>query len=415
MPTRTRTKTKTTTPGVYKVETVTKDGTRTRYEVLHRINGRLVNEGTYPAYADACAVLRRVRASVDDATYVPRRSGEATFGQVADQWLAKKAARKPRTVVGYRALLSGRLAAFHDVPIKRMTYDRVSTFVAAMQAEGKAASTVRNNFNVIKGVMDEAVKQRLVKTNPCHDVEKPAVQMGETYELQVEEVERLILEAHRVEPRWGLLIATAAYSGLRAGELAALKVRRVNFAAGSIDVRESLTFGLDGKHLVTAPKSRAGRRTVRELPPSLTTALARYVDDAGLSLDDYLFGWRNAAGESQPYRHTNFHRRVFTPAARAAGLPVDKRPGEPVVRPHDLRHFHAAMLLADPETTLKDAQAQMGHTTLALLADRYAHLLATSGKGRATRMDAARVAAQRQAVAAVSGANVTALPQRDAG
>jgi len=103
---------------------------------------------------------------------------------------------------------------------------------------------------------------------------------------------------------------------------------------------------------------------------------------------------------------------VFIPAARAAGLPVDKRPGEPVVRPHDLRHFHAAMLLADPETTLKDAQAQMGHTTLALLADRYAHLMATSGKGRAARMEAARVAAQRQAVSATAGENVTALPQR---
>lgn len=403
----------TRTPGVRKIESQTKRGLTVRYEVMHRLNGTLTHEGTYETYDEACRVLRRVKASVDDDLYVPRRSGEVTFGEVGQQWLAKKVGRRSRTYNGYEAILTGRrLAPFADLPVKRMTYDRIGTFVAGLQAEGLAPSTVKHHLSVIRGVLGEAVKLRLLRTNPCHDVEKPTVGVPETYELQMSEVESLIQHAGYIHERWGLLVATAAYSGLRAGELAALRVQRVNLAAGTIDVRESLTKGLDGKPALTQPKSRAGRRTVRELPPSLTSTLARYVTTEALDPSDYLFGHKDADGVSHAFDHSNFYRRVFQPAARAAGLPMDKRVHPVTVRFHDLRHFHAAMLLGDEATSLKDAQAQMGHASLAMTTDRYAHVLATSGKGRGSRVDAARAAAQVEASAA---SNVVPLRQRASG
>jgi integrase len=421
-----RTSTRTKTPGVYKIVSTTARGTSTRYEVLLRIGPettgkdgksrrKLMNEGRYATYEEARAVAESIRHAHRHGGYAPLSAAQATFGDVADLWLQGRinAGRRPSTIAGYRAMLkngNGRLAPLTALQLKHVTYERISRLLADWDQEGLSRSTQHNLFTIIKGVMDEAVKRNLIAINPCHKVDRPTVEMGDTYELHHAEVEALIEECTKAGEVWGLLVETAAYSGLRAGELAGLRVRYVDTTTGTIRVEEAVV-SASGVLTPGRPKSKAGRRVVTELPPSLCTRLASYIAAEMLRSDDYLFGWFDAEGTSRPYRHSNFYRRIWQPACRTVGQRLNS--GLASARFHDLRHFHAANLLADPGTSWKDAQAQMGHGTLMLLADRYAHLLPGSGTGRADRVEAAR--AQARATATQETAEVIPFPTQNAG
>lgn len=106
----------------------------------------------------------------------------------------------------------------------------------------------------------------------------------------------------------------------------------------------------------------------------------------GLAKGDLLFG----EGRTKPVRHGQVYRRHFLPAARAAGLSG--------VRFYDLRHFYASLLISDPETSPLEVSQQLGHTTVALTMDRYAHLFRNAGHGRGDRLERRCQAARHDGV-----------------
>ncbi len=89
--------------------------------------------------------------------------------------------------------------------------------------------------------------------------------------------------------------------------------------------------------------------------------------------------------EGQPIRFTNFRRRIWRPGLEAAGL-------DPSVRFHDLRHSHAAMLIAAGEHP-KVIQARLGHASIRTTLDTYGHLFDGLDEAAADRLDAVFLAA----------------------
>ena len=153
------------------------------------------------------------------------------------------------------------------------------------------------------------------------------------------------------------MIFTAAYTGLRWGELASLHVDRVNLLRGTVDVAEAMTE--TNGHLATAPTKTGARRTV-SLPRFLSDMLAGHIA-AFPTTTGLVF----SSAEGQPLRR-NLYRRHFKPAVRNAGLPE-------ALRFHDLRHSCAAMLIAQGAHP-KEIQERLGHSTIRLTFDRYGHL-----------------------------------------
>jgi integrase len=150
----------------------------------------------------------------------------------------------------------------------------------------------------------------------------------------------------QVDPRWRLIVETSAFTGLRAGELAGLKVEDFDPQRRSLSVVRNIPAnGLTEE----TPKSSAGLRVVRDLRPSLCLRLEALTADARPS--DYLFGWKDAYGVSHPYRHMNFYRRVFRPACDELGIGG---------RFHDLHHFHASLLIEQGLDPVQVA-ARLGH------------------------------------------------------
>jgi integrase len=154
-------------------------------------------------------------------------------------------------------------------------------------------------------------------------------------------------------------VKAGAYTGLRAGELVALRVRHLNLLRGRCEVGESAT-EVDGR-LVWGPTKTYARRTV-PLPRFLSDQLAAYLAGRPHGPDDLVF----TAPQGGPLREQKFVAGIFKPAAARAGFPHR-------LRFHDLRHTCASLLIAQG-ASVKAVQAQLGHASATVTLDRCGHL-----------------------------------------
>jgi integrase len=186
--------------------------------------------------------------------------------------------------------------------------------------------------------------------------------------LPVAEINEL---SDAIDPRYRPLVLAAAYTGARFGELAALRVERMDFLRRQIRIEETLG-EVRGRIVVGPPKTRKARRAI-SIPSFLADVLAAHV--AGKSLADYVF----TAPEGGPLRRNGFRRRFWMPAVRASV-------GEPL-RFHDLRHSHAALLIAEGVHPKAMAE-RLGHSSIRTTLDTYGHLLDGLDGAAADALDA---------------------------
>lgn len=175
-------------------------------------------------------------------------------------------------------------------------------------------------------------------------------------------VEQVVLLADEITPRYrAAVLFDALGTGLRAGELWALRVEHINFLGRKVNVVESLSELADGRLVTKAPKTGKGR-TIR-IDQSTVEILARHIEQY-LSPDGLVFSSPN----KKQVRHRNFMEDHFVPAVERLG---NKLP--PGLRWHDLRHSHASLLISRgwrPEQ-IKD---RLGHGSIRTTIDTYGHL-----------------------------------------
>jgi integrase len=196
--------------------------------------------------------------------------------------------------------------------------------------------------------------------------------------LSAAEVERL---AEAIVPPYGVLVRFAAYTGLRAGEIAALRVKRLDLLRGTVRVVEAAS-EVSGR-LITGPTKTHAERTVL-LPRFLRDELAAYLASRPRDRDAFVF----TAPKGGPLRHHNFYNRQFCPALVRAGLPEQ-------IRFHDLRHTCASLLIAQGAHP-KAIQVHLGHSSIQVTMDRYGHLFPDALGHLADRLDAARTQARTE-------------------
>lgn len=172
-----------------------------------------------------------------------------------------------------------------------------------------------------------------------------------------------------VGAQYRALILVLGFCGLRWGEVAALRVKRVDLLRRRLTVAESVT-EVRGRLVWGTPKSHATRSVL--IPRSLTSAFAEVM--AGKGPDDLVFTtWRG-----NPLRNLNFRRDVFDRAAEDAGVKD--------LTPHELRHT-AASLAVSAGANVKSVQRMLGHASAAMTLDVYSGLFDDDLDGVADRMD----------------------------
>jgi integrase len=145
---------------------------------------------------------------------------------------------------------------------------------------------------------------------------------------------------------------------LRAGEIAALRVRNLDLLAGTVVVEASVS-DVNGQLHFTAPKS--GRTRVVGIPRFICQELGAYLASRPHGPDDLVFTGRRGAVLDQGH----LLKRHFRPALKRANLPP--------IRFHDLRHTCASWLIAAKEHP-KSIQEHLGHASIMVTMDTYGHL-----------------------------------------
>ena len=317
---------------------------------------------------DAERWLDSVRVDLSTGAYADPARGRVTFGTWSTQWQAEAVHLKPKTRAGYESILTKHLLPrWEDARLADIDRAAVKAWVADMVAAGMGAGTVKNVVNTMKAVMSSALEGGAIKTNPCVGVRLPRPNRGEMLFLTAREVLEL---ADAIGPKHRTLILLAAYSGLRAGEIAALRWNRVDLRRGTVDVVESYA-EVHGVLVLGATKTYA-HRTVR-LPRFLTELLVEHRAVTGP--DGHVF--RDSRGG--PLRHSNLYRRSFRPAVNAAGLPSG-------LRFHDLRHTCVALLVAQGAHPMAIKQ-RLGHSSITVTLDQYGHLLPALDEALAQGLD----------------------------
>ena len=285
------------------------------------------------------------------------RQGRTSFREYADAVASDRTHLSPgwqQNLDGY--LRNHILPVFGDMQIASIRPQHVRGRVPTLTAKDLAPATVGAIYRTFAKIMKTAEIDGLISRSPCIDVGLPReTAKQEMRFLSPAEVGRL---AGAIAPRYRALIYTAAYTGLRWGELAALKIERLNLLRGTVDVVEAVA---EVNGVLRSGSTKTGATRTVTLPRFLSDMLGEHI---GLypSRDDHVF----SSAEGQPLRRRNFSRRHFGPAVVAAGLAP--------LRFHDLRHTCVAMLIAEGAHP-KAIQARLGHSTIRLTFDRYGHLL----------------------------------------
>jgi integrase len=367
--------------GIYKTPQ-TRNFPNGGYEVRYHAGPRSQRRKVFRTQQEAIAWQRSVHTKIAEGSYIDPRNARVSFGSVVAAWEATlERQRKAKTVLGYKSLLETHvLPEFEDQKVGDIAYSDVERWVTKLAKADLKPGTIRNAYRVLKMVLDQAVKERRILTNPCSQVNLPKVNAAKMLHLTAEEVATLAEAAG--PPPYCTLIRFAAYTGLRAGEIAALKVGDIDFKARTLRVSRTMA-DLNGKLVETEPKTEAGKRTVG-IPAFILEELRAYLGNRRLDHDAHVFTGLNGG----QWRHGNFYGRHFRKAVNklvdAGTWPARLRP----LRFHDLRHTYASILVEQGAHPKLMSEA-MGHSSINITLDRYAHLMPNAQGALAERLDSA--------------------------
>jgi integrase len=318
-----------------------------------------------------------------------------TFAVFAAEWMERTRSRglRSKTIEAYEDALDHhllpvfgpmRLGAIsrRDVEAYQVAKTNARRTLRKGQVVPYAPRTINKTLVVLKAILGSAVEHSHITINPAAKVaalrepdREDAVQV-----LQPAEIARLL---HAAGSLWRTFYLVAVHTGLRRGELLALRWRDLDLEKRLLHVRRSLHRNRDGEGYVVseAPlKTRHSRRTV-DLSPVVTEALLRH--PAGDDPErDFVFR-SQVGGPIDPDNVDRAFKRYLT----LAGLPE--------IRFHDLRHTHASLLIA-AGVHPKAIQARLGHASITTTLNTYGHLMPSAFEGVGAKLDALLMATGRQ-------------------
>lgn len=372
--------------------------------------GRKKVEKAFERKQDATRWMTAQRSALQRGDWIDPADGRKTFSEVAAEWRELTFADlEPKTRAGYTSLLAAMEREFGRDRIAAVDTAALQAYVGKLR-ETRSPETVRRYFTVLQNVLKLAVERRYIGANPCASVRLPKGDpKKEQLFLSPREVHAV---AEAIDPHWRTAVLVAAYTGLRAGELWALRRNDIDLLHGTLRVDESLK-DVAGHLEFGRPKTDGSVRTIA-LPKTVLDLLAEHLDPergcVGSAPDALVF----TTPSGGPVSQGNFYQRVFKPTVRRGtctgcearpSQPSDECPecGESIswvlppakhgLRFHDLRNTCASLSLSvSPD--IYAVSKRLGHASITTTVDTYGHLLPDADAAIAASLDALMTAAQ---------------------
>jgi integrase len=314
---------------------------------------------TFRTKTDAEVWLSRIEAQISEGRWLDPFAGRITVGEWGRRWLAAALpGLKRKTQASYeslwRLLIEPR---FGRMQVSAVRPIMVAEWVSGMNAR-LSASRVRQAYGLLKQIMDAAVNNDLIGVTPCRGAKLPKLPASDPHILTRKQV---ALIAANTRAPYDLLIWIIAYSGLRVGEVFALRRRHIDLAAGVLKVESNL-MEIGGRKYFDTPKNHQIRTIT--LPKFLVRTLGKHLEsNVPDDQDAMLFlTYRGTLMRYNSWRVTH-----FDPAVQAASLEH--------VTPKDLRATHGTWV-ADRHGVMAAAK-RLGHSNASVTTRHYVRAVET--------------------------------------
>lgn len=297
--------------------------------------------------------LTTVEHSKSVGGYVDRSAGNVTVADYWPTWAGRQHWRDSS-----RAMVRSYFTN-HVEPVlgrRRLNTLRRGDVEAWTAGLALAPRTARQVTQYVSTMLDAAVADGLIATNPARGSARPKVSVAPISPLGVEDVEAL---RSAVDPWFAVALDLGLGAGLRQSEAAGLTIDRVDFLRRHLVVDRQLVSHSSGAPTFGPPKTQRGYRTV-PLADSVVVSFARHIEVHGTGEHGLVLHGVDGAPMGRQRFGVAWRR-----ARKAAGLPA--------VRFHDTRHTYASTLLSGGVSVAAAAE-YLGDSPMVLLST-YAHLM----------------------------------------
>jgi integrase len=331
----------------------------TLYRVRYRTpENRQTDKRGFTTKRDAEQFANKVEVSKMTGEYIGASVGKVTVGALGPAWLQRQQGHmKPSGFRSYDSAWRVHVAPRWDARrIADIRYSEVQAWVSEMSRK-RGPAVVQTAYSVLARILDDAVRDRLLASNPARGVKLPKRPPRRNVYLTAAQLDQLAIESGRYRS----LVLLLGVGGLRWGEAAALRVRDVDFLRRRVELHRNAVM-VNATIIVGTLKSNRNRSVV--LPAFVIDALAETAKGKGR--DDLLWS-THADGYLGPPSTT------VSWLSGAVARCQKKDPEFPRVTAHALRHT-AASLAISAGANPKVVQRMLGHASAAMTLDVYADL-----------------------------------------
>lgn len=338
-----------------------------RWRARYRDAAGLEHSRHFSRKVDAQRWLDSVSSAVVTGTYTDPRASGVIMADWSAMWLSGQVHLKATGRTRVEGIVRNYIVPrWGQTRLRDVSHAEIQGWVTELLAGGLSPSSVQRTHGLLSHMLDLAVRDRRLPTNSAKGVNLPRKLTRPRRFPSAGQVEQLGVEC---EP-YGLVARFLAYTGLRWGEMAALRGRDIDPLRRRMHIARSVTED-NGRLIFDTPKTGEARTV--PLPRFLAEQVVASV--AGKGPDQLVFeGTRGGV-----LRNGNFNRRTFDVAARAIG--------EPGLTPHGLRLTAASLAIA-AGGNVKVVQQMLGHATASMTLDLYGHLFPDQLDDVADRLDA---------------------------
>ena len=336
--------------------------------------------------------LARLIAEVEKGTYI--EPTKMTFGEYALEWLEDYGKLKlaATTYRRYKQIIELRVVPWIGaIPLSKLRPLHIQQFYKRLMEEGRldgrqgqlSAGSIIYHQRVIHRILEAAYKQELIVKNVADLVELPLPDDDDEKEgvafLDDEQIRTL--EAAAKDTPYYALIFTDVRTGLRRGELLALRWQDIDMAAGTLSVRQSLAYTKELGIFFKTPKNKKSRRTI-DISDEVMAVLRQHRKaqfESKLALGNQY--------EDNDLVFCQHNGKPMHPDTVSSWFPAFlERIGLPQLNFHCLRHTHASLLLA-AGVDIKVISERLGHSSIRITYDTYSHLLPAAQKEAVNRLE----------------------------
>jgi integrase len=329
------------------------------------INGKDKSH-TAKTRADCVTWIQKAQAQPDQ-NFEPQESF-ATIGEYLTSWLESvKTTLRPKTAIQYEQIVQHHIIPYiGKMKLKDLRPILVDQFYGKMLKDGIGVRTIRLTHSVLHVTLERAVKYELILRNPAHGAQVPKKNTAEMSVLDESQVSTFLTAAQG--NRCQVMFHLAVVTGMRQAELFGLKWADISWTKGQLYVRRQAQRIPGQGCVLSEPKTRAGRRTIKlgegtlnllrqqseKVKQDKAVAGRRWMDN------DLIF----PCSIGTPLDQSNVLGEFYT---------VLKNAGLPRIRFHDLRHTAASLILNHGVPVIVVSKI-LGHSKPSVTVDIYGHL-----------------------------------------